>query len=169
MKKLTLMMCAIAAIITCAACGGQAAQQQDERPCPPPPHEEQHQGCPLSDEERAAIDEMMAQWTKFDSLAVEEQTALNAQRKALVEKRIAKCEEHRAAEAARLAELETKCAEIKAKFEKIDELSLAEQKALLEEIDKPCCHKGDPKCCKGGDKKPCCHGEKPCCKHHHNQ
>jgi len=163
MKKLFLTMCAVAAIITCASCCGNACDKQEaEKPACERP--EKGPCCKLSEEERAAIDEMMAKWEKFDELAAEEQAALIAQRKALVEKRIAKCEEHHAAEVARLAEREAKCAEIKAKFEKIDELSIAEQKALLEEIDKPCCKKDAPKCCKAGEKKCCKKGDKPCCK-----
>lgn len=159
MKKVFLTMCAIAAIITCASCCGNSCEKQEAEK-PACEHAEKGKCCKMTEEERAAIDEMLAQWEKFDELTEEEQTALIAQRKDLVSKRIAKCDEKRAAE----AEREAKCAEIKAKFEKIDELSIAEQKALLEEIDRPCCKKDAPKCCKGGEKK-CCHkGEAKCCK-----
>lgn len=171
MKKIFLTMCAVAAIITCASCGANNDKQHAEEAAPVPAceHHKKAPCCKMSEEERAAIDEMFAKWEKFDELTAEEQTALIAQRKALVEKRIAKCEEERVEKAACLAKQEAKCAEIKAKIENIDALSVAEQKALLEEIDKPCCPKDAPKCCKGEKKcgpkegHKCCKGERADC------
>ena len=170
MKKMFLMMCAVAAMVTCASCCGKcddkkACEQDAERPA-----------CCQKDEHQARHAEMRAKWEKFDELSEEEQVALIAERKACIDK-------HRA----KRAELEAKRAELDAKWEKFDELSLAEQKALIDEMDALCprprqCEKkcgaqpeGGHKCCKGGEKKcgaqpegdhKCCKGgEKPACQH----
>lgn len=154
MKKMFLMMCAVAAMVTCASCCGKC---DDKKACD---KEGERPACCQKDERHARCAEVRAKWEKFDELSEEEQATLVAERKACIDK-------HRA----KMAELEAKRAELDAKWEKFDELSIAEQKALIDEMDALCPRHGEKKCGEKCGAKPeeghkCCKGgEKPACKH----
>jgi hypothetical protein len=69
--------------------------------------------------------EMFEKWMKFDSLSTDEQKALLKERKAMIDKREADW-------AAKKAEMEQKKAEMEQKWANFDNLSIEEQKQLIE-------------------------------------
>lgn len=153
MKKVFLMVCAMATLVAGVACAGNTAEGKCEKKC--------EKKCCVSDEERGKCCELRAKWAKFDDLTAEEQAALIAERKAKIDERIAHFEARKAEMEAKRAEREAKCAELKAKWEKFDELTSAEQKALIDELDACRRHHCHHKCAKA-----CNHEGKKCCKHH---
>lgn len=77
--------------------------------------------CKWSPEQK----EMCQKWMKFDSLSTDEQKALLKERKAMIDKREADW-------AAKKAEMEQKKAEMEQKWANFDNLSIEEQKQLIE-------------------------------------
>jgi len=83
-------------------------------------------------------------WAKFDSLSIDEQKELIAQKKGFIEQK--------------REELKAKIAECEQKFAGFDTLSIADQKALLDQgccFAKHCCKES---CCKES----CCKAKKEC-------
>lgn len=80
---------------------------------------EGHRGGPRHHQMNPEMAEKMAKWMNFDSLSVEEQKALIAERKAEID--------------AREAERKAKKAEMEEKWANFDKLSVEEQKQLLDQ------------------------------------
>jgi hypothetical protein len=163
MKKSFLFVCL--ATFVMASCGSKATKTET--------------ATDTISAECQAKKEFMEKWAKFDSLTIEEQEAIVAQRaecftkclakKAECQKDTAKCaakkaecekmtEEQKAECAAKKAECEQKKAEMDATWANFANLTLAEKKAFFDKVD--ACKAEKKGCCKKGN----VDGEKKCCK-----
>ncbi|MDR2684081.1 MAG: hypothetical protein LBB53_01710 [Prevotellaceae bacterium] len=172
MKKSLLFIGLFAAVIAFASCSGKGAKSEEGKQCDS-----------VETAKCQAKAEFDAKWTKFDSLAVEEQEALIAQRVECFNKcreacaaKKAECDAKKTEEAkevtpecaAKKAECEAKKAEIEAEWAAFETKTLAEKKAFFDKLDslkaeKKCCKekaKGEKKCCKKEGGKKCCKGKK---------
>ncbi len=111
--------------------------------------------CQMTEEQKAD----MEAWKNWDNQTAEKKEELVAKRKACIDKKMAeKSEKCDAEKKEQCPEKEAKCAEMKAKFDNWNNLTLDEKKALLDEMScckQKCCANSDKKCCKSGEKKQC--------------
>jgi TRAP-type C4-dicarboxylate transport system substrate-binding protein len=150
MKKLMILL-AVACLV-CVSCGPRAEKVTDvqEETC-----------CTLTPEQ----EEMFANWELWADLEEEQQVALVGEMKAFIDdckaKCEAKCEEKCKKEGEEAEEVcpekAAKCAEFKAKWEDFENLTLEEQKAILDQVLE--CHKA--KCCKDKEEA-CTHDHEGC-------
>lgn len=164
MKKLAVIVCACSLIFA-----GCKNKEVIEEPVVTEPQEEQ------VDPEVEKCKAMCEAWQNWDQQTDEQKAELIADRKAKIAEREAKkaeCEAKKAEFEAQKAEFEKTWAENWAKF---DELSVEEQKALIDNYmkfncPKHGCHHGHHACehkCHG-EGHPCNHGDAPCnhsCQH----
>ena len=161
MKK--LFVCAFAACIALASCCNKT--ETEETTVPPMPEE---QANPEMEKCKAQCEA----WQNWDQQTDEQKAELIADRKA----KITEAEAKKAECAAKRAEFEAKKAEFEANWAanwaKFDEMSMDEQKALIDDymmFNAPCrpqghcqkaegCPKEGGKCCKEGKMEGCGHG-----------
>lgn len=143
MKKLMILL-AVACLVF-VSCGNktQPAEVEETTCCDE-----------LTPEQQA----MFENWETFETLTLDEQTALVGEMKAFLDECNAKCEAKCTKEEGKEAEevcpkKAAKCAEMKAKWEAFETLTLDEQKALIDEI---LAHK-------------CCKEKETACKHEEGQ
>ncbi len=171
MKKIVMAGSALCLVMILAAsccnpkegkgcCDKSADPTCCEKPCGPAKGND-HPCCKqdiyvdqLTSEEKAELKLVEEKWVTFDQLSEKEQKDLIAKRKVFVEKRRAFNDQQ--AEALRL-EREAKKAECDKEWARFDQLSIADQKALLEKIDRPCPHNAHG---------PMTEPKKPCSEHH---
>lgn len=149
MKKLAIIVCACGLIFA----GCQNKEVTEETTEPVAPQEEQ------MDPEMEKCKAMCEAWQNWDQQTDEMKAELIADRKAKIteqEARKAECEAKKAEFEAKKAEFEKTWAENWAKF---DELSIDEQKALIDNYMMFNCPKHG---CKGEGAPKCKHGEGPC-------
>ncbi len=171
MKKSILFLSLVAMVAFTSCCGNKSKECKEE------PNAEVAKVC-------AEKEAMMAQWAKFDSLAVEEQEALLAKRAELFGQLKAKCAEKATEKKGHCSDMEGKTDEQKAAcnakkmvIAEIDSLwngfatmTIAEKKAFFDKVDslKPnkkevksgCVDKEKKGCCKDNKEKKSC--DKPC-------
>lgn len=142
MKKVFAIVAVAASMLLATSCcnckcnkEGAQCEQKCEKPCDKgegprhhgprgegefgPRHHEGHPGGPRHHEMNPEMAEKIGKWMNFDSLTVEEQKALIAERKAAID----------SIEAARKAKKE----EMEQKWANFDKLSIEEQKQLLDQ------------------------------------
>jgi hypothetical protein len=150
MKKLAVLAAGVLCFIF-VSCGSKPA----ETPAPTTEtteetQEHKHDGCKMTDEQKAACEAFCKQWADWANLTDDVKQELIAKKKECFDKQDAE-----------KAEIDAKVAECKAAWANFDKLTLDEQKALIDkrtECEKKCCKKGDKKCCKEGKKE----GEHKC-------
>lgn len=135
-------MIAIAGLFFFASCGNKAAAPAD-----PVKEECQQEKCckELTEEQKAE----MEAWKDWDNQTDEKKAELIGMRKACIEEKMGKCD----AAKEECPEKAAKCAEFKAKWDNFDNLTIDEQKALIDEFG--CCKKEGEKCCKDEQKEEC--------------
>jgi hypothetical protein len=153
MKKLMILL-AVACLV-CVSCGGPKAEKAAEVA--------EETCCTLTPEQ----EEMFANWDLYADLEEEQQVALVDEMKAFIDECKAKCEEKCEKKCEKegeevCPEKAAKCAEFKANWENFENLTLEEQKAILDQV--LACHK--EKCCKEKEDG-CCKKDKETCQHDH--
>ena len=148
MKKLAVLVSALCFVFVGCNCSTPAPETTTEdttEKC------EGKKECQLTEEQKAE----MAAWNDWDNQTPEKKAELVANRKACIDKKMAEKAEKCDATKEQCPEKKAKCEEMKAKWDNWNNLTIDEQKALLDEVK--CC--GKKQCCKEGDKKEC---EKKC-------
>jgi hypothetical protein len=156
MKKLAVLISVFCFIFV--ACNNNQPAPATEEPTEQCDKKHGEKECQMTEEQKAD----MEAWKNWDNQTTEKKEELVAKRKACIDKKMAeKSEKCDAEKKEQCPEKEAKCAEMKAKFDNWNNLTLDEKKALLDEMQpKKCCKEGgDKKCCKDGKKKECEHKE----------
>lgn len=174
MKRALLTLVTIGLLAALTSCGGtdkpkdaaketktECADKKDSACC-----KEKKEGCckELTEEQKAD----MAAWNDWDNQTPEKKQELVTKRKECIDKRMAekkeKCEAKEGEEKKECPEAAKKCAEFKAKWDNWANLTIDEQKALIDECTACCkkaCEKKEGECKHDhGHDKPC-NGTKP--------
>jgi hypothetical protein len=139
MKKLMILLAVACLVFVSCGTKTQPVQEQAEETC-----------CTLTPEQQ----EMFDNWEIWADLTEDQQVALVDDMKAFMDECKAKCAEKCAAkeEGEEAEEVcphkAAKCAEMKAKWEEFDNLTLEDKKALIDEIlaAKKCCKEKEEAC-----------------------
>ena len=143
MKKLAVLMSVFCFVFV--ACNNnqktpatEETTEQCEKKC------EGKHDCKMTEEQKAD----MEAWKNWDNQTAEKKEELVAKRKACIDKKMAeKSEKCDAEKKEQCPEKEAKCAEMKAKFDNWNNLTIDEKKVLLDEMQpKKCCKDGEKKC-----------------------
>lgn len=161
MKKVILFVAA-ALCLSFASCNNTSKKEVSQNG--PDPKMEQkcdkHQGpgfeCQMTEEEKAEMKAFKEKWDSWDKLAEADKKALVAEVKAKIDKKEAEME-------AKKAEMEKQKAEMDAKWNNFNNLTLEEQKTVLDMKLKSCCKnhmqngctQERPQCSQGHQHKSC--------------
>jgi hypothetical protein len=151
MKKLVVLIGLVCFVFT--ACNNKTTQTEEPQQEPQQEQKcEEQKGCcsEMTEEQKAE----MEAWKDWDNQTDERKAELVASGKACLDKMMAEkkscCEQKEGEEKKECCkDKEAKCAEMKAKFDNWDNMTVEEKKALLDGVA-ACCKE---KCCKEGEKK----------------